>query len=196
MSQTALIVTASINADDSLSRRLTKELLDRLVDTGRIDTVIERDLSANDLPLLTSSLVGAFYTPEAERTDEQNNQLKVSDTLLSELKQAKSLVIGTPMYNFSVPAVLKAWIDLICRVGESFKYTSEGPQGLLDIDDAYLVVSTGGAPLNSAVDFVVPYLTQVMKFIGVKRVHLVAADKVNQQQVLAVEQARQKIQAI
>ncbi len=195
MNNTVLTVTASVQHDDSVSRQLVAELLEQLASDKDIDTIIERDLSANDLELLTAEHVGAFYTPESDRSEAQNKRLQQSDVLIGELKQAKTLIIGTPMYNFSVPAVLKAWIDLICRVGETFRYTENGPKGLLDIDTAYLVVATGGAPVNSPVDFVVPYLKQVMSFIGVKNVKVIAADKINQQKDAAIADAREQIKA-
>lgn len=195
MNKSVLTITASVNKEGSISRQLVQELIDHLVETSKVDTVIERDLSANNLELLTASHVGAFYTPEEERTEQDKLLLAQSDVLLGELKQSNILVIGTPMYNFSVPAVLKAWIDLVCRVGESFRYTDNGPEGLLNIDKAYLVVATGGAPVNSAMDFVVPYLKQVMAFIGVKEVEVIAADRTSQQRDLAIAEARNKIAA-
>ncbi|WP_197474906.1 FMN-dependent NADH-azoreductase, partial [Oleiphilus sp. HI0079] len=109
----------------------------------------ERDVSNNDIALVTGAHVGAFYTPAEERSDEQNALLEQSDALLAELKEANTLVVATPMYNFGIPASLKAWVDMICRVGETFRYTENGPEGLLNIDTMYLVVATGGAPVGS-----------------------------------------------
>lgn len=193
MSKNLLSITASVNQENSVSRQLVDELIQHLVQKQNVDTVIERDLSANNVELLTASHVGAFYTAPGERTAEQKALLEQSDILLGELKQADILVMGTPMYNFSVPAVLKAWIDLVCRVGESFRYTEHGPEGLLSIDKAYLVVATGGAPVNSQVDFVVPYLKQVLSFIGVKDVEVIAADRTNIQHDQAMSEARKSI---
>jgi len=195
MSHTILTVTASVQQDASISRMLVSELLDDLMDDQGSATIIERDLSANDMALLTEAHVGAFYTPDEQRSPDQKKLLQQSDLLIKELKQADTLVIGTPMYNFSIPASLKAWIDLVCRVGETFRYTENGPEGLLEIDTAYLVVATGGAPVGSEVDFLVPYLTQIAKFIGVKQVKVVAADKTNQQRDAAIAQARDQIRS-
>lgn len=195
MSKTVLAVTASVQQDVSISRELVTDLIEQLTRNGQVDTVIERDLSSNQVELLTASHVGAFYTPAEERSEEQKALLAQSDKYLDELKQADTLVIGTPMYNFSIPAVLKAWIDLICRVGESFRYTENGPEGLLNIEKAYIVVATGGAPIDSPVDFVVPYLKQVAKFIGVKEVEVIAADRTNAQREEAIAIAKEKIRA-
>ena len=197
MNTTALFVSASVQpGEQSLSRQLAGELISHLQQRGKIDAVIERDLSANDLPLLTADHVAAFYTPAAERDATQAALLSASDALLAELREANTLIIASPMYNFSVPAVLKAWIDLICRAGESFRYTPEGPVGLLDIDTAYLVVATGGVPVRSPVDFLVPYLEQIARFIGVRRIEVIAADKLNSQRELALAQARSQIKAL
>lgn len=194
MSESVLVVNASAQPQGhSTSRQLVSELLSELKDQDRIDQVIERDLSVNPLPLITAEHIGAYYTPEDERSDEQKALLVLSDELISELKQSDVLVIGTPMYNFSVPASLKAWIDLICRVGETFRYTENGPEGLLDIKKAYIVVSTGGAPVDSPVDFVVPYLKQVASFIGVKDVKVIAADRTNADREAGLAKARNAI---
>jgi len=193
MKKNLLSITASVNQENSISRQLVDELIQQLVEQGNVGTVVQRDLSTNNMELLTASHVGAFYTGPEDRTAEQRVLLQQSDILLDELKQSDLLIIGTPMYNFSVPAVLKAWIDLICRVGESFRYTEHGPEGLLNIEKAYLVVATGGAPVNSQVDFVVPYLKQVMAFIGVKEVEVIAADRTNAQRDEALAIARSVI---
>ncbi|KZY66057.1 hypothetical protein A3738_17390 [Oleiphilus sp. HI0066] len=85
---------------------------------------------------------------------------------------------------------------MICRVGETFRYTENGPEGLLNIDTMYLVVSTGGAPVGSPVDFVVPYMKQVAAFIGVKNVEVIAADATNANRDAASEKARAKIEEL
>ena len=85
------------------------------------------------------------------------------------------MVIGAPMYNFSVPSTLKAWVDLIARVGVTFNYTENGPKGLLEGKKAYLVVATGGVPVNSAADFATPYLKQVLGFVGIADIEVIDA---------------------
>ena len=196
MSKTALVITASVQQESSVTRQRVKELLQQLVHNGQVDKVIERDLSNNELELIAAAHVGAYYTPPAQRSDAQKRILAQSDVLLAELKQADILILGSPMYNFTVPASLKAWIDLVCRVGESFRYTEHGPEGLLKLATAYLVVATGGTTVNSQIDFLVPYLTQIAKFIGAKEVKVIAADKTNQQREQAVTVAQQRIAAL
>ncbi len=192
MSKTALILNASVQAEQhSVSRKLVSELVAQL----DLDAVIERDLSRNETPLITAELVGAYYTSPDQRDAGQHALLAQSDQLLNELKQANVLIIGTPMYNFSVPASLKAWIDLVCRVGETFRYTEQGPQALLDIETAYLVVATGGTQVGGQADFLVPYLTHVAQFLGARQVEVIAADQMNVDSADALASARKKIAA-
>ncbi|MEX2366198.1 MAG: NAD(P)H-dependent oxidoreductase, partial [Pseudohongiellaceae bacterium] len=92
------------------------------------------------------------------------------------LKWADELLIASPIYNFSVPARLKDCIDQVCRAGITFKYTENGPSGLLEVKKAYLVVASGGTPIGSEIDFASSYLQHIMKFIGVSETYLVCAD--------------------
>ena len=191
-----LSVSASVQGDHSTSRRLANELIVELKNKAGSAQICERDVSNNDVAMVTAEHIGAFYTPADERSDEQNALLSQSDALLSELKAANTLVIATPMYNFGIPASLKAWVDLICRVGETFRYTENGPEGLLDIDTMYLVVATGGAPVGSAVDFVVPYMKQIAAFIGIKNVEVIAADGMNVDADASLAKARAELATI
>ena len=193
MAQNILYVSSSVQGGNSISRNLAEELISVLKNKDSGVDVAERDVSDNDISLVTAEHVGAFYTPEEERSDQQRALLEQSNALVAELKSAKTLVVATPMYNFGIPASLKAWVDMICRVGETFRYTENGPEGLLDIDTMYLVVATGGAPVGSAVDFVVPYMKQIASFIGIKNVEVVAADATNANRDAAIEKARARI---
>jgi FMN-dependent NADH-azoreductase len=195
MAQTALLVSASAQRENSLSRKLAGLLVQHLAEKGDVDTVIERDLSSNDMHFVTQDSIAAYYTPQEQRDAAQKELLRQSDVLVAELKQADILVVATPMYNFSVPAVLKAWIDLVCRAGETFRYTAEGPVGLSGIRKAYLVVATGGAAVEGSADFVVPYLKHVLRFLGVPEIEVVAADRVNAQREQAIAAAQAKIAA-
>jgi len=193
MSLNILSISASVQGDQSTSRQLANELIIGIKQKSSDVSLFTRDVSNNDIAFVSADHVGAFYTPAPDRSAQQNALLTQSDALVNELKQADVLVIATPMYNFGVPASLKAWVDMICRVGETFRYTENGPEGLAGIDTMYVVVTTGGAPIGSAVDFVVPYLKQVAAFIGVKNVEVIAADATNANRDAALEKARTKI---
>ncbi len=195
MSHSVLVVNASVQQEASISRKLVDELLHTLSERGEVGPVVERDLSTNEVRLISAEHVAAYYTDPDDRSAEQHRLLSQSDDLVAELKAADTLIVGAPMYNFSVPASLKAWIDLVCRVGETFRYTENGPEGLSGIKRAYLVVATGGTPIGSEADFLVPYLKQVMRFIGVEQVEVIAADKVKQEEDKALAEAREQIEA-
>jgi len=170
-----LHVNASVNGENSNSRQIASKLIERIVAADPSAKVVERDANDKAISALTGETVGAFYTPEESRTDAQKEVIAVSDKMVAELQAADVLVIGAPMYNFSVPSTLKAWVDLIARVGVTFKYTENGAVGLLGGKKAYVVVATGGVPVNSPADFATPYLKQVLGFVGISEVEVIDA---------------------
>ena len=192
MTQAILQINSSARIEGSLSRQVTDYLVQTLVQENAGD-VISRDLAQTTLPLVTEAHVGAYFTSPDQRSDEQKALLTISDSLISELKSVNTLVIGAPIYNFSVPAALKAWIDLVCRVGETFVYSENGPQGLLNIDKAYLVVTAGGTPVGSEIDFNSAYLQQVCRFIGVKESHIVDVSGSKRDPNTLIDFAKQQI---
>ncbi|WP_289303271.1 FMN-dependent NADH-azoreductase, partial [Methylophaga sp. UBA3996] len=119
--------------------------------------------------------IHANFTDPEQRTEQNKQALKTSDQLVEELQAAEILVIASPIYNFSVPAVLKAWIDQVARARVTFRYTENGPEGLLKAKKAYLVMASGGVPLGSEVDYASTYLNQVMNFLGIHDVTVVDA---------------------
>lgn len=166
-----LKIESSPRGEDSNSRALTEHLLQVLKPTN----FKERDLANQPLPPISAEdLVALHGGQKLDKTSFQE-QLELSNELIAELKSADTLVVGVAMHNFNVPAVLKQWIDLICRAGETFRYTAEGPQGLTSIENAYIVVATGGTPLGSNMDFASGYLKQICHFIGVNNIHIIDA---------------------
>lgn len=172
MNNTILQIDSSARYEASLSRELTQYLSGVLAQRNQAE-IIYRDLSASVLPFVTEKHIGAYYTPKENRSEEQRQLLVGSDELITELRAVNTLVIGAPIYNFSVPATLKAWIDLVCRVGETFQYGEAGPEGLLDIDNAYIITSAGGTAIGSDIDFNSQYLQQICRFIGVKKSYVI-----------------------
>lgn len=169
---TLLRIDSSANLDTSVTRDLTDKIIDQLGDA----TMLIRDLARDPLPQIDQTWTRARETPPADRTPEQNAALALSDTLIQELRAADTLVIGVPVYNFSVPASLKAWIDLVSRQGETFRYTENGPEGLLTGKRAILALASGGTPAGSDWDFASTYMRHFLGFIGITDVTLVAAD--------------------
>ncbi|SDE25298.1 FMN-dependent NADH-azoreductase [Ruegeria marina] len=172
MPQTVLHIDASARRQGSTTRELSDGIVQRL-NPARI---IRRDL-ATPLPLLTEAWVSANFTATDARTEEQRQTLALSDQLVQELKDADTIVIGLPIYNFSVPAAFKAWIDLIARAGVTFAYSENGPRGLLSGKRAILAVASGGTPVGSEIDFATRYVQHVLGFVGISDVAIVAADR-------------------
>ena len=171
MTHTVLNIQASARHDGSVTRQLSDKILTKIA----ADQTITRDL-ATGLPLLDAAWLAANFTLADNRTDVQRETLALSDSLITEIKQADTIVIGSPVYNFSVPAVLKAWIDQIARVGVTFKYTPDGPVGLLSGKRAIIVIASGGTPVGSDIDYASGYLKHIMGFIGITDVTIIAAD--------------------
>ncbi len=155
----------------SVSRQLTGAFVTEWKSSHPDGTVVYRDLNATAIPPITAEWVGTAYTPEQARTPQQRELLLLSDSLLAELEQADAYVIGVPMHNFSVPYVLKLWIDQIARVGRTFSYATGTPKGLLLGKKATFIIATGGIydgqTQMASFNFVEPYLRSVFGFLGV-----------------------------
>lgn len=172
-----LRIDASARHSGSTTRQLTDQLVTRLVEQGYGAAVTRRDLAVTPPALLTESWVGANFTDDADRSDDQRAALALSDELIAELEAADTIVIGVPVYNFGIPAALKAWVDLIARARRTFRYTEAGPEGLLKGKKAYLVVASGGVPIGSDYDYASRYLLQLLAFVGITDVTVIAADQ-------------------
>jgi len=168
---TLLHIDSSPLYDRSVSRQLSGAFVERWKTLRPGATVIDRDLNATSIPPVSAEWIGAAYTPEEARTPQQKNLLALSDTLLAELARADEYVIGVPMHNFGVPAVLKLWIDQISRVGKTFSYANGAPKGLLVGKKATFIIATGGnydaQTQMASFNFVEPYLRSVFGFLGV-----------------------------
>ncbi len=171
-----LYITASIRSDaESVSRGLGQRLVEGLA-ARHGATVTQRDLAANDVPYVSAERFAANLTPAADRTPEQAELAAFADTLIAELQAADTIVIAAPVYNFGPPATLKAWADMVARVGTTFRYTATGPEGLLTGKKAYLAIASGGTPVGAEFDFMTRWLTFFLGFIGITDVEIVAAD--------------------
>jgi FMN-dependent NADH-azoreductase len=168
---TLLHLDSSPLGEASISRHLTSEFVQNWKKANPNGKVITRDLTTSGLTSINAAWIGAAFTPKESRTPEQNELLAVSATLLAELKEADEYVIGVPMHNFGIPSVLKLWIDLVVRAGETFAYIDGAPQGLLKDKKAHFLIASGGVygagTAMASFNFVEPYLRTVFGFIGV-----------------------------
>jgi FMN-dependent NADH-azoreductase len=184
-----LEVAASGRVQDSVSRMLSKDLINALAQRHG-DVVITRRNLSEGVTLVDESWIEANFTAPEDRTAAHRTTLSESGKLVSELQNADVLVIGVPIYNFGVPAALKAWVDMICRARLTFRYTANGPEGLLTGKKAYLVVASGGVLVDSPVDFATPYMRQALRFIGIDDVEVIAAEQLNSKAEEAIDAAR------
>jgi FMN-dependent NADH-azoreductase len=175
--QTILHLNSSGRYQGSVTRDLSLQLVEQLAQQTDLP-INSRDL-ASGLPFIDEQWITANFTDPQQRTEADKAVLQLSDELVAELQQASHLVIAAPIYNFSVPSVLKAWIDLIARARVTFRYTENGPQGLLTGKKAYLVIASGGVPVGSEVDFASRYLQQIMTFLGIDDVTVIDAASLN-----------------
>ncbi len=170
-------IDSSARKSESVSKSLAKLLVDKIKKSG--DTVKYRDVSTG-LPFVAGIKGAGFIIPENERTEADKKLFKISDELIKEFKECDTIVISAPIYNFGPPASLKAWFDLGARNGETFEYTDKGPVGTVtNIKKAYLLIVSGGVPVNSPVDFCTPWLKQALNFLGVTNIEIIAADALN-----------------
>ncbi|PLP89586.1 FMN-dependent NADH-azoreductase [Pseudomonas sp. FFUP_PS_473] len=174
-----LIIESSARQNDSISRQLTRDFIAQWQSAHPTDTITVRDLAANPVPHLDETLLGGWMKPQEQRSAEELKALQRSNELTDELLAADVLVMAAPMYNFTIPSTLKAWLDHVLRAGITFKYTETGPQGLLTGKRAYVLTARGGIHAGGASDHQEPYLRQVMAFIGIHDVTFIHAEGLN-----------------
>lgn len=171
-----LRLTTSILGTDSVSNTLMDTLLEKMGQSGEPLELSERNFSNTPIPHLDGEWLQALMTAEADRDEQQQTKADFSNALVAELMAADILVIGLPMYNFSVPSMLKAWIDHVARAGVTFKYTESGPVGLLAHKKVYLVTAMGGKHVAGEGDFLRPYVRHILGFLGITDVNFITAD--------------------
>lgn len=194
-----LVITASIFGQNGQSSQLVNQTLDKLTRQHPDATVILRDLAKNPVPHLDAERFGAFLAAQGEPTAEQADVLAFSDALIDELQQADAVILGVPMYNFGVPSVLKAYFDHIARAGITFRYTENGPEGLLADRPVYVLAARGGIYAGTANDSQTPFLRSFLGFLGLNSVEFVYAEGLNMgddQKTSALDQAGTEIDAL
>jgi FMN-dependent NADH-azoreductase len=182
-----LKIVASARSEGSLSRLITDELVVAL----RPRAVITRDLAQDGFPVMTAEDLMAMFANTDDARASLQSHLETSALLIEELMAAETLVLGTPMYNFGVPVVVKQWIDYICRHGKTFQYTRTGPEGLTKLKQVYLVTASGGEN-----DFASRYLEQVLRFIGAQNVQHIAVSGSKGRPEMVLADARAQIKAL
>jgi FMN-dependent NADH-azoreductase len=174
-----LVLTASLSGDASVSNLLVEQTVAHVLAADPGASVVRRDLAVETVPHLTPETVAGVRATAATPAEAEARAL--SDALIAELKAADVIVIGAPMYNFSIPSTLKAWFDHVLRAGVTFSYSEAGPKGLVTGKKAVVVEARGGlyseGPAQAA-DFQEAYLRHLLGFIGLNDVTFVRAEKI------------------
>ena len=169
---TILRIDTSARGTGSVTRDLGNHLEQALLKTTPDARVMRRDLAATPLPHIVDTTIAGYYTPADQMTETLRNATALSDTLIAELRAADTLLLTVPMYNFSVPSALKAWIDQIVRIGHTFAYDGTNFTGLVTGKKAYVVCAYGAGGYGpdrpfGAANFVEPYLRFLLNFLGI-----------------------------
>ena len=179
----------------SVSRMLADEMVAALGARKSSINVINRDLAAG-IGIVNAAWIEAERTSEENRTSDQRALLTQSDALVAELQAADDIVIATPIYNFSVPAALKAWIDLICRDKITFVYENDSPRGLLSNKRATVIVTSGGTLAGKDIDFTTSYIQHILGFIGVNDVTIINVTGLAKNRSRVIADARKEISSV
>lgn len=171
-----LQINTSLSGNHSQSTRLAAEFAASLAAQQPGSRVAVRDVAAEPVPHLDGARFGAFIAGPEERTPQQQAVVDYSDALIAELKRADVLVLGLPMYNFGVPSQLKSWFDHIARAGQTFRYTANGPEGLIKGKKAYVFATRGGLYAGTKLDTQTNYVRDFLRFIGIDEVEFVYAE--------------------
>ena len=168
-------IDSSARKEGSTSRALAKKLLDKIKKPE--DEVVYRDLD-DEMVFVSGLTESGMKIEEKDQTEHHKKMFELSDKLVKELKESDVIIISAPIYNYGPPATLKAWSDLVARVGETFKFKENGRrEGLLRNKRAYLVITSGGTKLNSKEDFLTPWLKFILNFFGIEKVDIISADQ-------------------
>ena len=173
-----LQINSSGRYEGSITRQVSDLVVKALQGSGTLRERVNRDVAAG-LPFVNEAWINSNLTVADKRTEEQKEVLVFSNELVAELENADHIVIASPIYNFSIPATLKAWIDLIARVGLTFRYTENGPVGLLENKKATIVMASGGVPIGSEMDMASNYLKFALGFVGISDVNIIDATTIN-----------------
>ena len=176
---TLLQINASMFSNDGQSSRLSGQFVSAWREAHPQGKVVVRDLAAAPVPHLDAQRFGAFLSKPEERSAQQQAVLDFSDGLIEELRNADVIALGLPMYNFGVPSALKAYFDHVARAGVTFRYTENGPVGLLKGKKAYIFATRGGVYTGSALDTQTGYVRDFLRFIGIDDVDFVYAEGLN-----------------
>ncbi|BBF81896.1 FMN-dependent NADH-azoreductase [Asticcacaulis excentricus] len=173
-----LIVNSSIKGEGSISRQLVETYKDSLLKADAKTQFIELDLGLNPLPVLSASNINGFFDNIGESA-EASALAETVEARVSELEAADILVLGAPMYNFGMSALLKTWFDYVLRAGRTFRYTESGPEGLVKGKKAVVIETRDGKYSEgpaSVMDFQEGHIRTLLGFIGITDVTFIRSE--------------------
>lgn len=171
-----LQINSSARVEGANSTRLANTVTARLQAKHPGATVTVRDLAVAPHPVLDAAALGALFTPADQRTPEQAARVALDDALIAEVQAHDAIVLGVPMYNFGVPVQLKTWLDAIARAGVTFRYTANGPEGLIQGKKVYVAFARGGIYRDTPADSQTPYIQTILGFLGMTDVKYIHAE--------------------
>jgi len=177
--KTLLQITTSLFSEQGHSSQLANRFVEAWRAQHSADRVILRDLAQDPVPHLTAERFQAFLAPADARSTAQQAVVAYSDALIDELRQAEVIVLGLPMYNFGVPSMLKAYFDHVARAGITFRYTENGPVGLLGDKTVYVLATRGGAYQGTVKDTQTSYVQDFFNFLGITDLRFIYAEGLN-----------------
>lgn len=171
-----LQINSSARSTGSHSTHIANQLSERLLSQHPGAQLVLRDLALTPQPTLDEAALQALFTPADQRTPEQAARVALDHALIAELQAADTIVLAAPMYNFGISAQLKNWIDAVSRAQVTFRYTANGPEGLVKGKKVYVVLTRGGLYRNTPNDTQMPYLKTFLAFLGMTDVQFVYAE--------------------
>lgn len=171
-----LQINSSGRSSGANSTRLADAIATQLCSKPGQHALVVRDLAKTPHPTLDESALRALFTPPNERSEEQASRVAMDDMLITEVLAADTIVLGVPMYNFGISVQLKTWIDALAKPGVTFRYTEAGPIGLIEGKKVYVALARGGLFKDTAADLQVPFLKNVLSFLGMTDVEFVFAE--------------------
>ena len=176
MTKKILIIQSSPRENDSITNNLIQKIEDKIVKKHKNSIITHKNLSKNQIPHPTNETISAYFTPKEMLTNELNSAINLSNKLTDELLDSNIVIVGAPMWNFSIPSSLKAWLDHIVRVGKTFSKDDNGYFGLAENKKAIIIIASGGVYSNSSMDFNEPYLRFIFNFIGISDIQIIKAE--------------------
>ena len=171
-----LVINTSVRAQDANSTKLSGMVTAKIQSRYPNANIETLDLGANPHPVLDGEAVGAIFTPSEKRSAAQAARVALDDALIAKVQSVDTIVIGVPMYNFGIPVQLKSFFDAIARAGVTFRYTENGPEGLIKGKKVYIALARGGLYRDTPADSQVPYLKTILGFLGMTDVEYVYAE--------------------